>query len=186
MSDFDRVAAQMNQNRVGAPWAGVGAPWAGVGGPTVVFPPVPTGGVGRPTQAVDASGRPVQVNMNPTYTAANSYFGLTNTNPAENEILPGQARTFTRRPQRAFQPLQLIFMSRVTGLLIQSISIANNNFMSHSEDFGVPAEFFSEPSQAMGLLWAQIDPAIGVSLRVFNTNANAVQLLAGFAGIQLQ
>jgi hypothetical protein len=128
---------------------------------------------------------PFQYTDQKQYSGANSYFGLTSTTAADNTIGAGVSRSFKRVPEREFQPLQLIFASRVTGILVESISINNVNFMSHSEGFGIPCEWFSEPSQAMGLLWEQINTSNGCTLKLFNSNATPVQMIAGFAGIQL-
>jgi hypothetical protein len=187
MNDFQAVAAELDRGRVGAPHAGMlGAPWAGVGQPTIVFPPQRGGQVAGMAQSLaQAPSGPYQYTNNAQYSGANSYFGLTNVNPAENEIAAGAARTFKRKPEREFQPLQLIFASRVTGILIVSLSINNVNYLSNDEAHGIPVEWFSEVSQAMGLLWEQISTSSGCSIRLHNTNASPVQMVAGFAGIQL-
>lgn len=184
-NDFEAVAAELAKGRVGAPWQGQ----MGVSGQGIVFPPPRPGqtGIGAPALPLPAGMQQpayYYVPQNPV-SGANSYFGLTSTTAADNVINAGVSRSFKRIPEREFQPLQLIFASRVTGILVESISINNVNFMSHSEGYGIPCEWFSEPSQAMGLLWEQIGTSNGCTIKLFNTNNTPVQMVAGFAGIQM-
>jgi hypothetical protein len=204
--DFEKVAAQLfQQGRMGAPWQGmagaVGAPWAGMAGPNILWPPpnaaqlqalqqqaqAPAMGAAQAQQAPPGlQPQPVFWQPQDFKNAANSYFGLSSTTAANNVIPANSSATFKLIPERPFLPLQLIFISRITGILIQQISMSNTNYMSHQNGFGMPVEVFSEPSQVMGLNWGMINTSTGVSLQLFNTNGTDQQMLAGFAGIQLQ
>jgi len=116
----------------------------------------------------------------------NSYLGLASTTAADNAIGAGLSKSFKNIPERPFLPLQFMAVSRVTGLLVQQISMNNKNFMSQSDGYGMPVELFTEVSQAMGLVWDTISTSNGVTLKIFNQNAVSADFLAGFAGIQLE
>ncbi len=194
MENADRIAHELLQGQVGAPFAAVGAYPSNVGDAINVMPMYP----GRPAAgspgvapyyvgvpAVEQTQQSQSVNYSPpTYVAGDvTYLGFGSTSIPPTAV-GGQGTSVPVSTNRPFTPQKMGCPSTVLGLLITQINISGTNLLANS--LGVPVELVSEVSTFPQVLWPTLDTATGVEFVVSNPTLAALTFSGAFYGTQVR